>query len=389
MLVLDARGHGAPARGARFWPKSSATASPRTATTRRHLIRRARAPARAIRAALRGRRRGADRVRYVNSHGTGTAKNDPAETRATKPGAGRGGGPGGGEQHEVDDRPPAGSRGAVEAIVTVKAFEEQIAPPTANYTEPDPECDLDYVPNRRVRSRWRWRSPTTLPSGVRTRARCCWRAPGPPAPPPCPDYDRVVVTGIATLTSGRVQPARGLGGVCGRAPIVQEEDGARIGRVLTDRPCLSPKERSGWTGSASSRSSRRLACRRGPRGHGPEPGQRVGVMVGTGGRADGEHGDVLEPVIEEGPGAAEPGRVPNTVYNAAGGQVSIKVGAVGPASTVTAGHAAGASALTTAMTSPQEAGRRVLCIAADALTGTVIPAYQALGSCCRPARRGW
>jgi 3-oxoacyl-[acyl-carrier-protein] synthase II len=51
------------------------------------------------------------------------------------------------------------------------------------------------------------------------------------------------------------------------------------------------------------------------------------------------------PVIEEGPGAANPAIFPNTVYNAAGGQVAMQVGAIGPASTVTAGHSAGASAL--------------------------------------------
>jgi 3-oxoacyl-[acyl-carrier-protein] synthase II len=38
-----------------------------------------------------------------------------------------------------------GAAGAVENIITVKAIENQVAPPTASYTEPDPECDLDYV----------------------------------------------------------------------------------------------------------------------------------------------------------------------------------------------------------------------------------------------------
>lgn len=40
-----------------------------------------------------------------------------------------------------------GATGAIEALFGVKVLQEQIIPPTINYTNPDPECDLDYVPN--------------------------------------------------------------------------------------------------------------------------------------------------------------------------------------------------------------------------------------------------
>src|SRR5207249_4468919 len=103
---------------------------------------------RAIRSALAFGGVKPEEVGYVNSHGTGTPKNDPAETRATRLGLG-----------EAADRVAVsstksmighllGAAGAVEGIVTVMALHEQIAPPTANYTEPDPECDLDYVPHK-------------------------------------------------------------------------------------------------------------------------------------------------------------------------------------------------------------------------------------------------
>lgn len=85
-------------------------------------------------------------VDYINAHATSTKANDLAETRAIKAIFG-----------DAALRIPIsstksmighalGAAGAIEAVVCVKALADQIIPPTINYSEPDPECDLDYVP---------------------------------------------------------------------------------------------------------------------------------------------------------------------------------------------------------------------------------------------------
>ena len=50
--------------------------------------------------------------------------------------------------HEVDDRAPPGRGGGIEAIATAFALHHGMLPPTINYEKPDPDCDLDYVPNQ-------------------------------------------------------------------------------------------------------------------------------------------------------------------------------------------------------------------------------------------------
>jgi nodulation protein E len=102
----------------------------------------------AIRKALEDAQLRLDQIGYINAHGTGTQVNDPMETTAIRTVFG-----------EHADKLPIsstksmhghalGAAGSFEAVATIMALANGTLPPTANYTTPDPECNLDVIPNQ-------------------------------------------------------------------------------------------------------------------------------------------------------------------------------------------------------------------------------------------------
>lgn len=92
-------------------------------------------------------------INYINAHGTSTAYNDKFETMAIKTVFG--------EQATAKDGKfvvsstkcvtghTLGAAGGVEAVIAVRSIADNVVPPTINYETPDPDCDLDYVPNKK------------------------------------------------------------------------------------------------------------------------------------------------------------------------------------------------------------------------------------------------
>jgi 3-oxoacyl-[acyl-carrier-protein] synthase II len=104
--------------------------------------------ARAIQAALRDAGISGDQLGYINAHGTSTQANDATETAAVKLALGEGAA----RSVPISSTKSMtghllGAAGALEAAVSIMALRTGVLPPTINYQEPDPECDLDYVPN--------------------------------------------------------------------------------------------------------------------------------------------------------------------------------------------------------------------------------------------------
>lgn len=104
-------------------------------------------PARAMRAALHDAHMHAEQVGYINAHGTGTPANDPVETLAIRAAFGDHANEVAVSSTKSMHGHPLGAAGAIEAVATILALREGFLPPTANFTNPDPQCDLDVIPN--------------------------------------------------------------------------------------------------------------------------------------------------------------------------------------------------------------------------------------------------
>lgn len=106
--------------------------------------------ARAMQFALRDAGLVAKDIDYINAHGTGTQLNDKAETNALKQGLGE-------DAYSIPISSTKsmtghllGAAGALEAIICLKAIENNFVPPTVNLDTPDPACDLNYTPNEGI-----------------------------------------------------------------------------------------------------------------------------------------------------------------------------------------------------------------------------------------------
>ncbi|MCT9110143.1 beta-ketoacyl synthase N-terminal-like domain-containing protein [Streptomyces mirabilis] len=334
--------------------------------------------ARAIRGALKAAGITPGDVGYINGHGTGTPKNDSAESNAVRAAFGEAAQKTALSSSKSMIGHLLGAAGAVEAIVTVKALVEQIAPPTANFTGTDPKCGLDAVPdtgrelamNAALSNNFAFAGANACvafgwPSGRR------FTVPAPPA------AEKVVITGGAALTpAGDGLKALWEAWRQGRR-LGTDEDGLRVARAVFDP--------AAHIGARDRRRMDRLSqlavasCRAALAHAGLKADEHTGVVLGTGLGPMRSIEDFLLPVLGGCPAHGSPAVFPNTVFNAAAGQVAMHVGAKGPTSTVTTGHAAGASALTVAHDLLlQHRAEAVLCPAVEDLSPGVLAAYRQL-----------
>jgi len=104
-----------------------------------------------MKAALKDANLSMEHIDYINAHGTGTQANDKMETNATKNVFGK-------KAYTIPMSSiksmighTFGASGAIEAVACSLALEYEYIPPTINLMNPDPECDLDYVPNKSIK----------------------------------------------------------------------------------------------------------------------------------------------------------------------------------------------------------------------------------------------
>jgi len=147
ILVLESESH-AKARGANILAELAAYAATADAYHVTAPHPEGESGAKAILLALEAAGLSPDQVDYINAHGTATQLNDVAETIAIKRALGE-------YAYQVPISSTKsmtghmmGATGALEAILCVQAIRDNMVPPTIHYQTPDPECDLDYIPNQ-------------------------------------------------------------------------------------------------------------------------------------------------------------------------------------------------------------------------------------------------
>jgi len=146
VLVLESLEH-AEARGAHIYAELAGYGSTSDAYHITTPVPGGAGAARAMRLALKDAGVSVEDVDYINAHGTSTGPNDSTETSAIKTVFGSYASKLAISSTKSMTGHLMGAAGAIEAIICAISIERGAIPPTTNYGEPDPECDLDYVPN--------------------------------------------------------------------------------------------------------------------------------------------------------------------------------------------------------------------------------------------------
>lgn len=334
----------------------------------------------AIRAAVCAAGAGPDDVGYVNGHGTGTPKNDSAESNAIALALG----PAASRLRVSSTKSVIGhllgAAGAVEAIVTMNALRDQVAPPTAGYDEQDPQCPLDYTPNDAQPLDTDVAISNNFAFGG-ANASLVLNRPGA-LTPPAPDVDDVVITGRSALTAAGADVEAAWAAVQAGRDVHELRDGYRVGEVdLQPDAYLTRRERRRMdrlsvlsvVSAAQALADAGIEAR-------SETAAGCGILFGTGAGPVEAIERFAGSVLAHGADAADPGVFPNTVYNQAAGQVAMHLGLRGPTSTLSVGHATAAAVLVYAA-DLLRAGRadRLVVTVSDALTDELVSAYAACG----------
>jgi 3-oxoacyl-[acyl-carrier-protein] synthase II len=147
MLVLE-REDRARARGARIYASIDGYGSTCDAFHRVQMAPSGEEIVRAMSLAVERSGRAPEEIGYVSYHGTSTVMNDAVESRCVRDVFGRHAERLAGSSVKSMIGHPQGASGAAGVVTAIMALNDNFLPPTINYTHPDPECDLDYLPNQ-------------------------------------------------------------------------------------------------------------------------------------------------------------------------------------------------------------------------------------------------
>ncbi len=353
--------------------------------------------ARAVGAALKAGGITRDQVSYINGHGTGTPKNDSAETNAIKASFGE----------RARSIPVSstksmvghslGAAGAIEGITTMLAIHNQYIPPTINYQAQDPELDLDYVPNQGRSSSIEVAISNSFAFGGNNAVVVYGRF-QPEKKLPVVKTDRVVVTGIGLISSaGLGKQAFWEAVKTGRSCVgpIASFDASEFGQsVAGDIPAFDMKQfipakdmrRMDLSTKYAIISSKMALADAGFEVNDANR-TRVGIIAGTGNGPAQAATSFHRPMVEDGPTAANPAIFPNTVFNAAAGQVAIHLHLQGVTSTLTSERASGANAITYGYDLLRQGlNDAIICLGFEEFEASSMAAYSGLGLTAPVAR---